>query len=201
METTAVRDIEDLVARAGTHPVWGYTHCLRVNDLAAALGREEGLECDAEVLRLAALLHDIGLYKAYNLREAPNHAERSAAVADRLLRDADFSPTRIGVVTEVVRNHQPGTRPAPFAESVLLNDAVVLDYLGSVGMSRVLAMVGLEPDVPDLASAVSHAEDLRRTLPNLLNLEASRELAAERVLEMDEFTERLRRATDDLRLL
>src|ERR671916_1725382 len=87
-----VEEIETLVARAGTHPIWGYSHCLRVFVLAEELAEAERLDYDAEILRLAALLHDIGLYKAYTLREGTDHARRSVAVAARLLRDGDFPP-------------------------------------------------------------------------------------------------------------
>ena len=63
-----VEEIERLVSRAGTHPIWGYAHCLRVHALAEELAREERLDYDMEILRLSALLHDIGLYRAYSLR-------------------------------------------------------------------------------------------------------------------------------------
>ncbi|MGI8650074.1 MAG: hypothetical protein ACR2KW_06800, partial [Rubrobacter sp.] len=94
-----------------------------------------------------------------------------------------------------------GSEPAPFIESSLLNDAICLDYLGSVGMSRILAMVGSEEDVPDLRTAISHAEGLRRNLPGMLEHESSRYLAGERVLEMDEFIETLRRSPKNPKLL
>ncbi|HEX2181928.1 MAG TPA: HD domain-containing protein [Rubrobacteraceae bacterium] len=59
-----VEEVEALVARVGTHPVWGYTHCLRVHALAEELARSERIHHDREILRIAALLHDVGLYKA-----------------------------------------------------------------------------------------------------------------------------------------
>ena len=69
-------EVEALVARVGTHPVWGYHHCLRVHALAEELAKSERLTYDPEILRIAALLHDVGLYKAYAFREAPAHARR-----------------------------------------------------------------------------------------------------------------------------
>ncbi|MGI8650746.1 MAG: HD domain-containing protein, partial [Rubrobacter sp.] len=149
MIRNTLHNIEEIVARVGTHPVWGYSHCLRVYELAKDIARDEGLEYDEQVLNLAALLHDIGLYKAYNLREAQEHADRSASVAGRILNDVDFPADATRLVMEAIKAHQPGSEPAPFIESSLLNDAICLDYLGSVGMSRILAMVGSEEDVPD----------------------------------------------------
>lgn len=201
MIRNTLHNIEEIVARVGTHPVWGYSHCLRVYELAKDIARDEGLEYDEQVLNLAALLHDIGLYKAYNLREAQDHADRSASVAGRILTGVDFPADATRLVVEAIKAHQPGSEPAPFIESSLLNDAICLDYLGSVGMSRILAMVGSEEDVPDLRTAISHAEGLRRNLPGMLEHESSRYLAGERVLEMDDFIETLRRSTKNLKLL
>jgi uncharacterized protein len=196
-----VEEIETLVARAGTHPIWGYTHCLRVHSMAEELAREEQLDYDAEILRLAALLHDIGLYRAYALREGADHARRSVAVATRFLRDGDFPPLASRVVLDAIEHHPPGAPPGRYKESALLKDAVALDYLGAVGLSRVFAMVGLEGDVPDLAAAVQHALSLRRSIPDLLYFDAARSVARKRVLEMDDFFAHLENATANLKLL
>ena len=196
-----VEEVETLVSRAGTHPIWGYDHCLRVFDLAEKLAEAERLNYDTEILRLAALLHDIGLYRAYSMREGADHTRRSVAVASRMLRDGDFPPRATRVVLDAIEHHSPGASPGRSPEAALLKDAVALDYLGTIGLGRVFAMVGLEEDVPDLVAAVRHATSLRRTLPDLLQLEASRRLAQERVLEMDEFFRSLESATANLKLL
>lgn len=196
-----IEEIEALVSRAGQHPIWGYTHCLRVFALAEKLAREERLEYDAEILRLSALLHDIGLYRAYSLREGADHARRSVAVAARMLRDGDFPPQAARVVLDAIEHHPPGAPSARSVEGALLKDAVALDYLGVVGISRVFAMVGLEEDVPDLPAATRHAISLRRSLPDLLHFDASRRLAQARVLEMDAFFKSLEGATNNLKLI
>ncbi len=196
MMKTMIGEVEDLVSRVGTHPVWGYAHCRRVDALANDIGNDEGISFDGEILRLASLLHDIGLYKSYNLREAPDHAERSATVAGRILRDGDFPPQATRVVVEAIRCHPPGASPASSMEAGLLKDAVALDYLGAVGVARVLAMVGSEEGVPDIPTAIRHAESLRKTIPNLLLFETSRAIADERIIEMDDFLTSLHRSTD-----
>ncbi len=193
--------IEGIVARAGTHPVWGYAHCLRVCRVAEELARAEGLAYDPEILRAAALLHDIGLYKAYSMRDAPDHASRSAAVAERILRDADFPPHATRVVSRAIESHPPGAPPASSTESVLLKDSVALDYLGAIGLSRVFAMVGLEEEVPDLAAAVRHAKGLHRSIPELLLLGSSRSIAREREREAARFFADLEASSTNLKLL
>ena len=196
-----VEEVERLVSRAGDYPVWGYAHCLRVYALAGELPGAEGLEHDAEAVRLAALLHDIGLYRAYRLREGADHARRSLAVATRLLRDGDFPPHSTRLVLDAIEHHPPGAPPGRSPEAHLLKDAVALDYLGAVGISRVLAMVGLEEEVPDVPAAIRHAKSLRAQIPDLLQLDASRTLAHQRALEMDHFFANLEGATRKLKLL
>jgi uncharacterized protein len=196
-----VEEVESLVARVGTHPVWGYAHCRRVHELAKQLAEDERMAYDPEILHISALLHDIGLYKAYNLREAPNHARRSATVAERILRDGDFPPQATRAVFDAILHHPPGTPSGTSVEAALLKDAVALDYLGAIGLSRVLAMVGLEGDIPDIPAAIWHAENLRRQIPTLLFFERSKLLARERMLEMDDFMRGLRDATAKLKLL
>ena len=196
-----VEEVETLVSRAGTHPIWGYDHCLRVLSVAEELARAERLDYDEEILRLSTFLHDIGLYRAYTLREGADHVRRSVAVATRILRDGDFPPKAARVVLDAIEHHPPGAPQGRSMEAALLKDAVALDYLGAVGLGRVFAMVGLEEDVPDLAAATRHAQSLRRSLPELLYFDASRNLAHERVLEMDRFFENLENATASLKLL
>ncbi|MCA1688091.1 MAG: HD domain-containing protein [Actinobacteria bacterium] len=196
-----VEEVEELVARVGTHPIWGHAHCLRVHALAEELAKAERVSYDAEILRIAALLHDVGLYKAYAFREAPDHARRSADVAERILKDGDFPPQATRAVLDAIVHHPPGTPPAGSTEAALLKDAVVLDYLGAIGLSRILAMVGAEEDIPDIPSALWHAESLRRKFPSLLVYESSRGIARERIIETEDFLQNLRDATKNLKLL
>ena len=64
-----------------------------------------------------------------------------------------------------------------------------------------LAMVGTEDDVPDIPTAIWHAESLRQKIPDLLILQSSKDLAARRIREMEAFLEDLRDATAKLKLL
>src|SRR5918997_1584452 len=198
---TVVEEIEAHIARVGKHPVYGYAHCLRVYALAKELAASEGVSYDVEILRAAALLHDVGLYKAYALREPPDHAKRSAVVASRILQDWDFPPQASQAVIEAIEHHPPGAPTGTASESVLLKDAVGLDYLGAIGVSRMLAMVGTEDDVPDIPTAIWNAENLRQKIPNLLVLQSSKDLAARRIREMEDFLEDLRDSTAKLKLL
>ena len=196
-----MEEIEALVARVGTHPVYGYAHCVRVYALAEELAELEEASYDTEILRAAALLHDIGLYKAYARREPADHAKRSALVAHRILQDWDFPPQASQAVIEAIELHPPGVPGSAASETILLKDAIGLDYLGAIGVSRMLAMVGTEDDVPDIRTAIWNAESLRQKIPDLLVLQSSKDLAARRIREMEDFFEDLRDATGKLKLL
>ncbi|MGF1471311.1 MAG: HD domain-containing protein [Rubrobacteraceae bacterium] len=196
-----VREIEVRVRRAGTDPIWGYNHCRRVYALARELARLERLSYDPDLLYIAALLHDVGLYKAYSHRKEPDHARRSAAVAGQLLRDGNLPPESIRIVLDAIEQHPPGAFTGASVEAALLKDAVALDYLGAVGISRVLAMVGTEEDVPDLPAAIRHAESLHQGMPEFLIFGSSKYVARDRAREKEHFMEDLRAATTDLKLL
>lgn len=198
---TLVKEIEARVARVGTDPIWGYNHCLRVYALAEDLARMERLSHDPQLLYIAALLHDIGLYKAYALRKAADHAQRSASVAEEILGAGSLPDRAIRIVLDAIENHPPGAFTGLSVEAALLKDAVALDYLGYIGVSRVLAMVGVEEDVPDLGAAIRHAESLHASIPGFLILESSRGVARDRTREKDHFIEGLCNATVDLKLL
>ena len=198
---SVVDEIEALVARVGTDPVYGYAHCLRVYALAEELAAAEEVTYDREILRVAALLHDVGLYKAYAMREPADHAKRSALVARRILQDWDFPPQASQAVIEAIERHPPGIPGGAASETILLKDAVGLDYLGAIGVSRMLAMVGTEDDVPDIPTAIWNAESLRQKIPDILVLQASKDLASRRIHEMEDFFEDLRDATVKLKLL
>src|SRR5687767_10940997 len=198
---TVVEEIEAHIARVGTHPVYGYVHCLRVFALAEELAASEGVSYDVEILRAAALLHDVWRYNAHALREQPDHEERAGVVASRIVQDWDFPPQASQAVIEAIEHHPPGAPTSTASETVLLKDAVGRDYLGAVGISRMLAMVGTEDDVPDIPTAIWNAESLRQKIPDLLVLQSSKDLAARRIREMEDFLEDLRDSTAKLKLL
>ena len=196
-----IEEIEARVERAGTDPIWGYEHCLRVYALARDLGFEEDLFFDAELLYIAALLHDIGLYKAYARRKEVDHARRSCAVAEQLLRDADFPTRDTETVLDAIEHHPPGAPSGSSAEAALLKDAVALDYLGTIGVSRALAMVSVEEEIPNLHSAISNIQNLHRSIPGHLILDSSKDLARERIAETKHFVDKLGHSTANLKLL
>jgi hypothetical protein len=88
-------EVEALVARVGTHPVWGYAHCLRVHALAEELA--------AELLRQdAAELGQRHPFHAQRFLQLPLGAELPRALRELLL---EFAGTIDGLPGDMATQH------------------------------------------------------------------------------------------------
>lgn len=117
--------------------VHGFDHVLRVYHLAEKLGAAAG--ADLEIVRAAALLHDVqGSHP--NGGERGSHHEASADEAARILSAEGWNPERIARVQECIRAHRyrGSQRPASLEAQVLF-DADKLDVLGAIGVARTIA--------------------------------------------------------------
>lgn len=179
------------------HPAWGVSHCRRVYRLSLSLMEAEGIQADDDVAFAVAYLHDAGAFKPWGTGGAEQQ-KGSARAAEEILPNG-FPQQRRDLVIEIIREHgfdkDPGSRP----EAQAFHDADVLDFLGAVGIMRLLAIVGIEDWTPDVRSALDVAESFARDLPAKLILEPARELAERRSAEMTDYLARLRDETADYR--
>ncbi|MBC7236313.1 MAG: HD domain-containing protein [Chloroflexi bacterium] len=115
----------------------GFDHVLRVWRLAERIGREEG--ADLEILKAAALLHDVG--RAEELRTGADHAEIGARKAIEILRG--HSREKVNAVAQAIREHRFRTAQSPTSlEAKVLFDADKLDSIGAIGIARAYAVAG-----------------------------------------------------------
>jgi len=117
--------------------VHDFDHVLRVLVLAERIGRAEG--ADLEVVRAAALLHDVGREQA----EAAglDHAAHAADRAREIL--AGQPAAKVEAVANAISAHRFRTGPAPATlEAQVLFDADKLDAIGAVGVARAFAYAG-----------------------------------------------------------
>ncbi|NLG28078.1 MAG: HD domain-containing protein [Chloroflexi bacterium] len=177
------------------HPAWGPAHCQRVYELARELAALERTCVDAEALFAAACLHDLGAMPPYR-RTGVDHAERSAELAVELLPGAGFARERIPLVRTIIRRHMYADAPSEPPEAVLFHDADTLDFLGAIGVARILSIVGLDDWAPDLPSAVQLLQRFQRELPDRLLCASARRMAAPRTAEMEAFLRALGTETD-----
>lgn len=78
-------------------------HCLRVRHIAAELARRRGWELDSEVLTVAAVLHDIGLYPGAS--RGGVYTADGASLAREMLTTHGWSAGRTERCAEAIDRH------------------------------------------------------------------------------------------------
>ena len=115
----------------------GFDHVMRVYRLAERMARSEG--ADLEIVRAAALLHDVG--RSEQARTGVCHAAWGAQRARDVL--AMHPPDRVDAVARAIAEHRfRGDNPPTSLEACVLYDADKLDAMGAVGIARAYAVAG-----------------------------------------------------------
>jgi hypothetical protein len=109
-------------------------HCHRSYLLAAALATQEGIEIDAELLYVAALLHDLALEPAFDSHTMA-FEEAGGHVAWVFAAGAGWQAERRDRAADVIIAHMRGADPAVDPEGHLLDAATGLD-IGGRGVER-----------------------------------------------------------------
>jgi uncharacterized protein len=118
-----------------------WDHTERVYRLCLRIGRKE--RADLDVLRLAALLHDIGREAEDRSNGRTCHAEKGAVLADEILRKHGIGAERIARVVRCIETHRYRGRIIPDSlEGKILFDADKLDSIGAVGIGRAFLFAG-----------------------------------------------------------
>lgn len=133
------REAQKFFRRArGSHD-WDHTE--RVYRLCLRIGRKE--KADLDVLRLAALLHDIGREEEDMSNGRTCHAEKGAVLAARILKRHGIGVERIARVVRCIKTHRYRGRIVPDSlEGKILFDADKLDSIGAVGIGRAFLFAG-----------------------------------------------------------
>jgi uncharacterized protein len=122
----------------GSHD-WDHTE--RVYRLCLRIGRKE--KADLGVLRLAALLHDIGREEEDRSSGKVCHGRSGAALAGKLLERHGLDRAEIRSVVHCIRTHRFRKRAVPRTlEARVLFDADKLDSIGAVGIGRAFLFAG-----------------------------------------------------------
>jgi len=122
----------------GSHD-WDHTE--RVYNLCMRIGEKE--KVDLQVLKFAAILHDIGREEEYNSKGKVCHAERSAELARDILAKYGFDEEKIDKITHCIETHRfRGNKIPKTKEAKVLFDADKLDSIGAVGIGRTFLFAG-----------------------------------------------------------
>lgn len=175
----------------GQDPAHDWQHNLRVLAMCERIGREEG--ADMALLRLAALLHDIG--RAEEHRTGECHAEISARIAGEWLREEGMESEQIILVQKAILAHRfrKESPPATLEEKILF-DADKLDSIGAIGVARAFAYSGvigqpLHAEQPEQHTPFREYEWKLARIKDRLYTETARQKAEERHRFMKQFFE------------
>lgn len=130
-----------LTAAPGCHDM---DHTLRVLHNAQLL-LDELPEADKEVVRLAALLHDVARPEEIRRKGRKCHAALGAVTARKILLENGVPDDIAANISECVRTHRYRSGEAPETlEAEIVYDADKLDSLGAVGIGRAFLFAGRE---------------------------------------------------------
>lgn len=136
------------------HSAWGFAHSKRDYLVASELARKEGIAVDDDVLFAAGMLHDMGGFVPYAVAGV-DHALRSVQVVDSILKPSGFPMEKSDAVKKAILTHSyycPDRPETP--EALVFHDADTLDFMGDIGVTRILSLVAKEPGFPTLDSAI-----------------------------------------------
>jgi uncharacterized protein len=131
---------------AGASPAHDVDHVMRVYRLCLILAESES-RVDLDVLKTAALLHDIARTKEDEGGHAHvlgvDHAVVGAEMSAEILRKLGYSEEKIRQVKHCIGAHRfRGENPPETIEAKILSDADKLDVLGATGIARSFTIGG-----------------------------------------------------------
>jgi len=175
-----------------------FDHTQRVYNISLSISKGE--DVDMDVVKAAALIHDIVRAKE-DSGEIECHAKKGAELAKEILSKTDFPKDKIDKVCEAIRVHRysKGLK-AKTKEAEILQDADRLDALGAVMIGRVFSRAGkrnrklyVQSDIPEKvykgkdSTAINHFyEKILKLKTETFKTKKAREIAKERY----EFTEK-----------
>jgi uncharacterized protein len=190
----------------GSHD-WQHTE--RVYNLCMHIGEKEN--ADLEILKLAALLHDIGREYQDKTNGGVCHAEKGAHLAREVMERHDVDKEKVEEVIHCIECHRfRGDRIPQSKEAKVLYDADKLDSIGAVGIGRAFLFAGevgaylhnvgvdIEKTKPYTKEDTAYREfavKLSKVKDSMLTEEGKR-LAEERHHYMEEFFNRLNREVE-----
>ena len=131
--------------------------------LARELAAADHLTLDDDVLFAAAYLHDLAAFKPWE-DEKLDHSDVAAGIVDTVLKGTGFPMAKIDAVRGAIRTHMYYRDPVG-PEALYLHDADALDWLGAIGVARVMALVDPNGADPNGPAQVKMLEDNLKDVP------------------------------------
>jgi uncharacterized protein len=180
------------------HSAWGLAHSERDYQVSIMLAKKEGIKIDTDILFAAAFLHDIGAIDPFKEQDV-EHSLRSVTVIKPLLKSSGFPMKKWAKVKAAILGHMYYAEVPTAEEAIVLHDADVLDFLGMVGIVRLISVTERHSWAPNLAGTFTTLHQFKIDLPSKLITNSAKQMAAERLTEMDQFFKLLDKETVTIR--
>ena len=166
--------------------IHGFAHVQRVYDLCDKIGIE--LKANMLILRISALLHDIGRKNETSNSVNKNHAIISAEISKDYLKSQLFglSEHEINQIIHCILAHSFSNNIKPLTlEAKILSDVDKLDALGAIGLYRTIGFTIRNKG--GIKEVINHLEAKILNLKNYFLLDITREIAEERIQIIQDF--------------
>jgi HD superfamily phosphodiesterase len=191
--------VREFAAEHFKQPAWGYSHSVRDYALARSLAAADHAKLDDDVLFAASFLHDIAAFPPWE-KEKLDHSDVGADVVVKILQDNGFPKSKIDAVRGAIRTHMYYRDPVG-PEALYLHDADALDWLGAIGIARIIALADPMGGPPDGPAVIKMLEENLEKVPSRVLSPAGRAQVPRRKAELQEFLANLRRESDNLAAL
>ena len=202
-------DIQTIAQKlfTGARASHDWDHTIRVLRLCEHIGSEE--RADMDVLRVAAVLHDIGRPHQDACLGSLCHAVHGAMLAEPIVAMLVFSPEQKDNILHCIRTHRfRGMHVPETLEAKVLFDADKLDVIGAIGAARTLGYAlkagtpfFTEPSIKFIQTGEEEPGELHsayheylyklRKISSMLYTNAGRRLAVERQNFLNQYFDEL----------
>ncbi len=186
-----------------------WSHMERVLGLVLKIGREE--KADLEILKLAAILHDIGRKYQDEANGRVDHGKIGAKLARKILEKYNVKKEKIEKIIHCIEtNRFRGSKKPKTKEAKILFDADKLDAIGATGIGRAFLFAGevgaiLHDKNVDIKKTKEYTKDdsayreylvKLRKIKNRMFTKEGKRIARERHKFMVDFFNRLNKEVD-----
>ena len=171
--------------------IHGFLHVERVYKTCINIGNRLG--ANILVLKISALLHDIGRIKERENSHNTNHAEISSQMALNFLKSNNFkiSQENINNIIHCIKAHSFSNNINPKTiEAKILSDADKIDAIGAIGLYRTIGYTVKNNGGID--QVIEHLENKIMKLKDQLYLDVSKKLAKDRQQIILDFYNKIR---------
>lgn len=118
-----------------------WSHVERVYNLCMRIGKKEN--ADLEILKLSAILHDIGRKYQDETNGKIDHSVKGVELAQAILKQYNLEEDKIRKILHCIEtNRFRGNKKPKSKEAKVLFDADKLDAIGAVGIGRAILFSG-----------------------------------------------------------